>query len=576
MLETLVNILAIVGIVAVGGVVVVFLGNLMLSAFGKNQKGVFFNNQNKVKKNEESSQRPVLLDPGQALDINRAPLMENSQILTGEARAARLEELLGSIKPQANLGIDDAAAEREKLLADKRMANNEFELDDEFDFDSDDDSNVKDQLLKHLKNDNVSDVARSSSSSARKTLAELEQEAIEENKLRAKNMFNKPSGVKDEFEFDLDDEDDEIDDLEADLEDEDEDEAEDDFLKEFKLKHSMSQNAQKNIDTAKVVPVLVSVPEQKPEDTQKTDTLAKAKKEEAEKIKHELEEELAVLKAEKKALEKEKAAKIETEAKETEKLKKELATQQVLAEAEKQKLNCAVIKLEEEKKAALKTNKTNEDSIKKQTEELRKNLKKMEELKNQLESEMAKTQAEKLKLEEERLSLETEKAAMLSKKKADEDDTSKLKKVMSFGFASAETYEKHIADLLERLKANEKELKRTKKEYIPLDKVRRTLENDKKKLRTKEAIVAKKKVMLYGVNNYVDINDERAKELSKELDLLEGLRLSVQNCEEVLQKNRDRLPILEANYNLLKDRDEDFKREIAEYENALELFRNKK
>ncbi|MCK9575438.1 MAG: hypothetical protein WCX32_01410 [Clostridia bacterium] len=567
MLETLINILAIIFMVGIGGFLIVFVGNLLLSAFGKNQKGVFFKSPSNIKKGEEISQRPALLEAGQVLDINNTLSNDESQVLTGEARAARLEELLGSIKPQVKAGIDEAAAQREKLLADKKMANNEFELDDDFDFDENADDNsfdIKDRLLKHLRNDNTVDVAK------RKTLAELEQEAIEENKLREKGIFSNSEGANDKFAFDFEDENDEEDeDLEL------ESEEDDDFLKDFKKTHNVAQDVKKAEDLNNVLPVPIFEP-QNLELEQKIETVKLKKKEETEKIKRELEAELVALRKEKELLEKEKTIKIKNEVAETEKLRDELNKQKAQAEEEKQKLTTAMKKLEAEKKIAQKSNKTNEDNIKKQTEDLVKNLKKMEELKNQLEIEIAKNKEEKQKLEKERLNFEVEKTAILSKKKADEDDSTKLKKVVSFGLASEEVYEKHIVNLNERLKANEKELKRTKKEYIPLDKVRRTLENDKKKLRTKEAIVAKKKVMLYGVNNYVDINDEHAKELSRELDLLEGLRLSVQNCEEVLQKNKDRLPILEANYNLLKDRDEDFKREIAEYENALELFKSKK
>jgi len=119
-----------------------------------------------------------------------------------------------------------------------------------------------------------------------------------------------------------------------------------------------------------------------------------------------------------------------------------------------------------------------------------------------------------------------------------------------------------LADAEERLKVTEKEFKQCKKEYIPLHKVWATHEKDEKKLRRKEALVARQKVLLYGVNNYADIDEEKAKKLSEDLDLLDGLKLSVQHCEEVMKNNEERYPLLEKMYNVLKDRDEEIRADI--------------
>ena len=82
----------------------------------------------------------------------------------------------------------------------------------------------------------------------------------------------------------------------------------------------------------------------------------------------------------------------------------------------------------------------------------------------------------------------------------------------------------------------EKDLKTNKKEYIPLRRIKKNLEKDELKLRRKEAIVAKQKIMLFGVNNYV-YDEEKEKKLAEDLDLLDGLRLSVQHCEDVMTSN---------------------------------------
>lgn len=133
-----------------------------------------------------------------------------------------------------------------------------------------------------------------------------------------------------------------------------------------------------------------------------------------------------------------------------------------------------------------------------------------------------------------------------------------------------EEYEARLETLKERLAANEKQLRQVKKEYIPLRKVNKTLENDERKLRRKEAIVAKQKVVLYGVNNIADIDEEKAKKLSEELDLLEGLKLSVQHCQEVMNANKDRYPILENTFNILTANNETLKADIKETEDAIE------
>ena len=114
----------------------------------------------------------------------------------------------------------------------------------------------------------------------------------------------------------------------------------------------------------------------------------------------------------------------------------------------------------------------------------------------------------------------------------------------------------------ERLRANEKDFKKNKKDFIPLNKVWKTHENDEKKLRRKEALVAKQKVVLYGVNNYADIDEEKAKKLAEDLDLLDGLKLSVQHCEEVMAKNAERYPLLKRMYEVLKRQNTELKDEI--------------
>ncbi len=142
--------------------------------------------------------------------------------------------------------------------------------------------------------------------------------------------------------------------------------------------------------------------------------------------------------------------------------------------------------------------------------------------------------------------------------------------VLTNGVLSLEELKERLADAEQKLKATEKEFRQCKKEYIPLRRVWNTHEKDERKLRRKEALVAKQKVILYGVNNYADIDEEKAKKLAEDLDLLDGLKLSVQHCEEVMQKNAERYPLLQKMYNVLSARNEELKNDIAYYKQEIE------
>lgn len=132
-----------------------------------------------------------------------------------------------------------------------------------------------------------------------------------------------------------------------------------------------------------------------------------------------------------------------------------------------------------------------------------------------------------------------------------------------------------IEVLEERLKNVKKDYKINMKEYRPLKKVMNDLERYQTKLRRKEAVVAKKKVALYGVNNYVDIDKEKAEKLANELELLDGLRLSVSHCEEVIHANKDRFPILEHSNQILEDQISHLEADIAATQETLKKIREK-
>ena len=206
----------------------------------------------------------------------------------------------------------------------------------------------------------------------------------------------------------------------------------------------------------------------------------------------------------------------------------------------------------EEKTEAVEENKVSEEA-QAEIDELRREL---EEQKAEYEALKEQTEKEKNKWQEERAALEN----LFETTENKEEFVPMM---------TLKEYEARLEVLKERLKANEKDLKANKKEFLPLARVKKNLDNDKKKLRRREALVAKQKVVLYGVNNYVDIDEEKAKKLAEDLDLLDGLRLSVQHCEEVIAANKERYPILETTNRILTTVNKEIKADIQEVETAI-------
>lgn len=178
--------------------------------------------------------------------------------------------------------------------------------------------------------------------------------------------------------------------------------------------------------------------------------------------------------------------------------------------------------------------------------------------------------------EEKNKALESEKEQLVSEKdmlqKALEEQAQSQADEQSMPAESIEELTARLAILEDRLKTNEKLLKANKKEFQPLFRIKKSLDNDTKKLRRKEASVAKQKVMLYGVNNFVDIDEEKAKQLNEELDLLEGLRLSVKHCEDVMNANKDRYPVLEQTNKILTATVADIKADIEDVKAKIDVI----
>jgi len=135
-----------------------------------------------------------------------------------------------------------------------------------------------------------------------------------------------------------------------------------------------------------------------------------------------------------------------------------------------------------------------------------------------------------------------------------------------------EDYQGRLEQLRERLRENEKALRGNNKEFIPLRRIRDTLERDMKLLRKREAIVARQQVLVYGVNNITTLDPERVKKLEQDVQQLTGLQQSVANCEDIMHKNRDRFPTLENLDKVLRGQNRQIRSDIEEYEKAISFF----
>ena len=107
-------------------------------------------------------------------------------------------------------------------------------------------------------------------------------------------------------------------------------------------------------------------------------------------------------------------------------------------------------------------------------------------------------------------------------------------------YYSREHYEQKLAELEAELKETEKDLRSNKREFVPLQRIKKSYDRDQEKLRRKEAIVAKQKVAIYGSKNSANIDPKRKEKLEEDVKVLKELKESVFHCEQVLNQNKDR------------------------------------
>lgn len=135
-------------------------------------------------------------------------------------------------------------------------------------------------------------------------------------------------------------------------------------------------------------------------------------------------------------------------------------------------------------------------------------------------------------------------------------------------------YEQKLVELDNELKEAEKELRVNKSEYIPLTRIHKAYARDSEKLRKKEIQVAKQKVALYGVNSK-NIDPAKKAKLDENLASLSELKDSVEHCEEVIRKNKDRYPVLEKNNKLLNKQIDRINDDIKTCEKAISYYNKK-
>lgn len=165
--------------------------------------------------------------------------------------------------------------------------------------------------------------------------------------------------------------------------------------------------------------------------------------------------------------------------------------------------------------------------------------------------------------------------AVANKPNSDDDSVKEIKPEDVKPSNERSYYENNLAQLQVELKDAEKELKRAKAEYIPLSRIYKAYNRDTDKLRRKEMIVAKQKIALYGVNS-AKVDPAKKQKLDDNIKDLAELKDSVAHCKAVIDRNHERYPILEKNYEIINKQIKRLNDDIAECERAIAWFENNK
>jgi len=152
----------------------------------------------------------------------------------------------------------------------------------------------------------------------------------------------------------------------------------------------------------------------------------------------------------------------------------------------------------------------------------------------------------------------------------EEDETTDIpvvkiisKNISPENLALIEENQKKLEVLLERKKKNDKELRSNKKAFVPLEKIRKSLEKDTIKLRklTNQVSKAQMQVLKKGAKG-IDVEKEQKLKLDEEM--IRSLKDSIDNANLIMETNKDRLPVLRKNNEMLKDNAAKLDKEIQE------------
>ena len=136
----------------------------------------------------------------------------------------------------------------------------------------------------------------------------------------------------------------------------------------------------------------------------------------------------------------------------------------------------------------------------------------------------------------------------------------------------------YYVDRLEKLQAelkdSNRELRQINKEYLPVAKVKKVYDRDINKLRRKEAIVAKQKLAIYGVNKSGDVDEKKKAKLEQNVKELKELKDSIFECEKVIKANKDRFPALEKSHKLILKQIKRINDDIVSTKESIEWYDN--
>ncbi len=137
-----------------------------------------------------------------------------------------------------------------------------------------------------------------------------------------------------------------------------------------------------------------------------------------------------------------------------------------------------------------------------------------------------------------------------------------------------EYYVERLAKLEGELKDANRELRQINKEYMPVVRVKKVYDRDINKLRRKEAIVAKQKVAIYGVNKSGNVDEKKKAKLDANVAELKELKDSIFHCEQVIEQNKDRFPVLEKNHKLVLKEIKRINDDIQSTKESIEWYDN--